>query len=275
MCKVLEVSTSGYYAWLRRRPSTQAQRREEIAHAVVESHKESHGIYGYRKVHADVEAAGLFCSAEMVRRIMREKDLRARCRRRFVTTTDSQHDRPVAPNLLARDFTAEALNQKWVGDITYIPTDEGWLYLAAVLDLCSRRIVGWAMSEQIDAELVCEALNSGLRQRLPGRALLHHSDRGSQYASEAFADVLDLHGIECSMSRRGNCWDNACMERFFCSLKTEWTNHCRYRTREEARQSIFEYIEVFYNRQRRHEALGYLSPEAFEESLEKKIQCAA
>jgi len=275
MCEVLEVSSSGYYAWRDRHPSAQAQRREAVRQAVVESHEGSHRVYGYRKVHADVVERGLLCSAEMVRRVMRAEGRCARHRRRFVITTDSRHDQPVAPNVLAREFAAERPNEKWVGDITYIWTEEGWLYLAAVLDLCSRRVVGWAMSRRIDAALVCEAMHAALRQRLPGGALLHHSDRGSQYASEAFADVLELHGIECSMSRKGNCWDNACMERFFCSLKTEWSNHYRYQTRDEARQSIFEYIEVFYNRKRRHQALGYLSPVAFEEALEEKIQCAA
>lgn len=275
MCEVLEVSPSGYYAWRDRKPSAQARHRERIARAVAKSHQESYGIYGYRKVYEDVVERGLECCRETVRRVMRKQGLWARQRRAFVITTDSGHDRPVAPNVLAREFSAKEPNEKWVGDITYIRTEEGWLYLAAVLDLFSRRIVGWAMSDRIDAELTCRALNAALRQRLPGGALLHHSDRGSQYASEAFAEVMDLHGIECSMSRKGNVWDNSCMERFFCSLKTEWTNHTRYRTREEARQSIFEYIELFYNRKRRHEALGYASPEDFEEAFKGKRRCAA
>lgn len=275
MCRVLEVSTSGYYAWRGRRPSGQARRRERIAKAARESHEASHEVYGYRKVHQDVTEGGERCCPETIRRVMREAGLRAKTRKQYVVTTDSDHGRPVAENVLNQDFKASGPNQKWVADITYVDTEEGWLYVAAVEDLFGRRIVGWAMSDRIDSALVCRALSSAVQQRLPNGPLLHHSDRGSQYASEAFEELLAQTGIACSMSRKGNVWDNACMERFFGSLKTEWTNHHRYRTREEARQSIFEYIELFYNRKRRHQALGYLSPIAFEEAMEGKNQQAA
>ena len=181
-----------------------------------------------------------------------------------MVTTNSNHAHPVADNRLDRDFTAAAPNQKWLADITYIATQEGWLYLAAVLDLYARRIVGWAMSEHIDEGLVTEALHMAIRHRCPGQGLLHHSDRGSQYAAQGYRKVLDQFGIVCSMSRRGDCWDNAAMERFFCSLKTEWVNGSAYPSREAARQDLFKYIEWFYNGRRRHEALGYVSPAEFE-----------
>jgi transposase InsO family protein len=263
-CSVLEVSSSGYYDWRDRKPSAQQQTRQTLEQAVQRSHADSHAVYGYRKVHADLREQNLDCCAESTRRMMKKLGLSAQIRKAFVVTTDSNHAHPVAHNLLERDFTATAPNQKWLADITYIATREGWLYLAAVLDLYARRIVGWAMSEHIDEDLVTEALHMAIRQRCPGQGLLHHSDRGSQYAAQGYQKVLDQFGIVCSMSRRGDCWDNAAMERFFGSLKTEWVNGRVYPTRETAKQDLFKYIEWFYNGQRRHEALGYVSPVEFE-----------
>jgi putative transposase len=264
MCRVLTVSTSGYYGWRRRPPCATQERRATIAQAAARSHRDSRQIYGYRKVHQDLAAAGIACCDETVRRVMRELGLVSRVKRKFVATTDSAHHEPLAPNVLARDFTAEAPNRKWLADITYIPTAQGWLYLAAVLDMFSRRIVGWSMSERIDSNLVVSALAMAVRQRCPEQGLMHHSDRGVQYACGDYQQRLEDVGIVCSMSRRANCWDNAPMESFFGSLKTEWTEGKDYATRAIATQDVFEYIEVFYNRQRRHASLGYVSPAAFE-----------
>lgn len=264
MCTVLRVSAGGYYDWLKRPPSPTRQRRERIAAAVKQSHAASNGIYGYRKVHADLQAADLICCAETVRRQMAESGLKSRRKRRFVVTTDSRHPLPVAPNRLQRDFTTGGLNEKWLADITSIPTREGWLYLAAVEDVFSRRIVGWAMSDRIDTNLVQAALRMAVRQRLPEAGLLLHSDRGVQYASDAYQQNLRDLEIVCSMSRKGDCWDNAMMESFFGNLKTEWIDGKDYQTREEAKMDLFRYIEVFYHRQRRHAALSYVSPVEFE-----------
>jgi transposase InsO family protein len=270
MCHVLQLSSSGYYGWLEHQPSAKQQRRQHILRAIGHSYFESRRIYGYRKVHQDLLEANIVCCEETVRRIMRDIGLYSRVRRKFVLTTDSNHSLAVAENLLDRDFTATTPNQKWVADITYIPTSQGWLYLAAVMDLYSRRIVGWAMNKHIDSALVISAMNMALSQRRPETDLLHHSDRGSQYASDAFQDLLDNNGVVCSMSRKGDCWDNACMESFFGSLKTEWLGDKKYKTRQEAKNDIFKYIELFYNRKRRHAALGYLSPAAYEELYEKE-----
>jgi len=270
MCEVLQVSTSGYYGWLGHSPSAQQQRRERIAQSAARFYFESECIYGYRKVYEDMLEANINCCRETVRRIMRQIGLFSRVKRKFVLTTDSEHAMAVADNLLSRDFTATSPNQKWVADITYIPTLQGWLYLAAVMDLYSRRIVGWAMSERIDSALVLSAMNMAISQRRPEAGLLHHSDRGSQYASEAFQDLLDDNGIVCSMSRKGDCWDNACIESFFGSLKTEWVRDKKYQTREQARDDVFKYMELFYNRKRRHATLGYLSPAAYEELYDKE-----
>jgi len=270
LCKVLGGSRSSFYDWRERPLSERAQRREVIKAAVAESYEESERVYGHRKIHRDVVAMGYVCCKETVRRVMLELELRAQKKKKFVVTTDSDHADPVAPNLLARDFTATEPNQKWVADITYLATDEGWLYLATVMDLFNRQIVGWATSENIDAALVIEALANAVVQQKPEASLLLHSDRGAQYTAEQNQRAMEKHGIVCSMSRRGNCWDNACMERFFGSLKTEWTNHRRYRTRAEATQDVFEYIEIFYNRKRRHATLGYLSPLDFAKQHEAR-----
>ena len=275
MCRVLDVSASGFYDGRDRPASARTQRHQQIAQAAARAYFESHRIYGYRKVYQDLKAEGVDCGEEMVRQVLRENGLHSRIKRKFVTTTDSRHTEPVADNILDRDFSAQRPNEKWVADITYIPTAEGWLYLAAVLDLFSRRIVGWSVSEAIDANLVAAALQQALEQRRPEAGLLHHSDRGVQYASGNYQALLQKGQIVGSMSRKGNCWDNAVMENFFGSLKNEWIQEQVFATRAAAQESLFYYIEVFYNRQRRHAALGYLSPAAYEEQYERARHRAA
>ena len=265
MAAVLDVSTSGFYGWLRRTPSDRDRRREELANAVRESFHRSHDNYGSRKIARDLAEQAVSVCRNTVARLMRALGLRSRAqRRKFVVTTDSSHDSPVASNQLDREFEASRPNEKWVADITYIPTTSGWVYLAAVMDLFSRRIVGWAMSDRIDTALVEAALNNALASRRPSEHLLHHSDRGCQYASSDYRVLLEQHEIECSMSRRGNCWDNSPMERFFGAVKGEWINHQRLTSLEAAHRSVFHFIEIFYNRRRLHQALGYVSPVAYE-----------
>lgn len=276
MCYVLNVSVSGYYAWKRRKPSTQQVRRERLVDAIETFHTDSKGAYGYRKIHEDiVEAFEEPCCLEAVRRIMKSKGLRSTRGRKFVVTTDSNHAMPVAANILNRDFEADTPNQKWVADITYIPTHQGWTYLATVMDLYARRIVGWATSKHIDTALISEALHKAIKERQPGKGLLHHSDRGSQYASKEYRKTLKLFKMKCSMSRTGNCWDNAAMERFFSSLKSEWLRDRIFPTHEAATTAIFEYIETFYNPKRRHQALGYQSPIQYENNMKLRQELAA
>jgi len=264
LCRVLQVSRSGYYAWRGRAPSGTARRRQEIGQAAQESHRDSHGTYGYRRVHRDlVDDHAIACCRETVRRVMAELGLFGRHKRRFVKTTDSNHKEPIAANRLQRDFTATRPDQKWLADITYLRLTEGWLYLAVVLDCFSRRVVGWSLSRRIDAELVCTALEMALRRRCPQSDLVHHSDRGVQYASEALRSLLQREGLTMSMSRQGDPWDNAMMESFFGSLKTEWID-TGYATEAQARMELFKYIEMFYNPTRRHSALDYLSPAEYE-----------
>jgi putative transposase len=268
LCHVLQVSRSGYYAWRDRQPSATVQRRDVIAQAAGQSHGDAHGTYGYRRVHQDlVEDRDIPCSPETVRRVMRDLGLYGKPKRRFVTTTDSNHNEPVAGNLLQRDFAATRPNQKWLADITYIRVAQSWLYLAVVLDCFSRRIVGWSLSRTIDADLVCDALAMALWQRCPQDDLVHHSDRGVQYASQKLREKLTQHHVTMSMSRKGDPWDNAMMESFFGSLKTEWIA-TGYATEEEARMEVFKYIEMFYNPTRRHSALGYVSPAEYERRYE-------
>jgi len=265
VCQVLEVSRSGYYAWRDRPASTRHLRHEELAVKVQAAHADSRRIYGSPRVQKALAAKGERVCPNTVAKIMQEQGLRAKSKRKFVPrTTDSAHDKPIAPNLLDRQFSAEAPNRKWVCDITYIPTDEGWLYMAGVIDLCSRRLVGWSMADHMRTELASDALGMALAGRRPKAGLLHHSDRGVQYASEDYQSLLDGRQITVSMSGKGDCWDNAVMESFWATLKTELVHHEHYRTREEARRSIFEYVEVFYNRKRLHSSLGYVSPETFE-----------
>jgi len=267
-CDVLEVSRSGYYAWRDRPESARAKRREELARKVKAVHDQNRGVYGSPRVFRALKAGGESVCENTVAKVMAEHGIRAKSKKKFVPrTTDGAHEQPVAPNLLGRQFRAPAPDRKWAVDITYVPTDQGWLYLAGVIDLCSRRIVGWSMAGHMRTELVSDALGMALARRRPGAGLLHHSDRGVQYASEDYQYLLRSHGIECSMSGRGDCWDNAVMESFWGTLKTELVNHEHYETREQARASIFEYIEVFYNRQRLHSSIGYLSPEQFEAGL--------
>lgn len=264
-CSALAVSRSGYYAW---RDRQRKRKQEDVQRALIEHihriYKKSRQTYGSPRVHAELRAEGVVCNHKRVARLMRLEGIQGRRKRRKVLTTDSKHAFPVAPNLLNREFEAEGSNEKWVADITYIPTREGWLYLAAVLDLYSRKIVGWAMSPRVTADLVEDALRMALYERQPDRGLLHHSDRGSQYASDQIRRILVANHIEISMSRTGNCYDNAVMESFFGTLKCEWVHHQDYKTRMEASRDIFEYIAGFYNTVRRHSALGYLSPNDFE-----------
>ena len=267
-CDALGVSRSGYYAWLDRPESARAKRREELAAAIARVHGENRGVYGSPRVHQALLAEGESACVNTVADIMQEQEIRAKTKRKFVPrTTDSRHEQPVVGNVLDRQFDAERPNEKWVVDITYIPTGEGWLYLAGVMDLCSRKIVGWSMADHMEATLVSDALRMAIAGRSPGEGLLHHSDRGSQYASDDYMHLLQTHGVEVSMSGVGQCWDNAAMESFWATLKTELVHHERYATRDQARASIFEYMEVFYNRKRLHSSLGYVSPEQFEAGL--------
>lgn len=265
LCRVLGVSRSGYYAWLKRPPSERERADQELAQLIRATHQRSRGTYGSPRIHAELKAQGRKVGRKRVARLMRCDTLAARQRRRFKVTTCALPGRPVAPNVLKQQFSAQCPNEKWLADITYIPTREGWLYLAAVLDVHSRLIVGWAMGSHLTQDLVLQALQMALRHRHPTSLLLHHSDRGSQYTAEAYQKLLRAYDITVSMSGTGNCYDNAMMESFFSTLKTECVTG-PYSTRQEAWQSIFEYIEVWYNRQRRHSSLGYLSPAAFEQA---------
>jgi putative transposase len=275
MCRVLQVSASGYYDSVKHTPCAGQIRRRSIAQAAAHSYFESNRIYGYRKVNQDLRDENILCCPETVRRIMRDIGLYSRIKRKFVVTTDSNHIFKIAKNLIGRDFTSKAPNRKWVADITYIPTKMGWLYLAVVMDLFSRRIVGWAMSENIDSQLVQSAMKMALLHRRPDSRLIHHSDRGIQYASEGYQDLLTANKIVRSMSRKGNCWDNACAESFFGSLKSEWIKDKIYESFGDGKNDVFNYIEVFYNRKRRHASLGYVSPVVYEEMYEMKQEQAA
>lgn len=264
MCRLLEVRRSTYYAWRRRPESRRVKEDRRLLIEIEQSHKASDRNYGSPRVHEDLQELGIRCGRKRVARLMRENGIRAKYARRYKVTTDSDHSEPVAPNLLARRFDVAEPDRVWTADMTYIRTREGWLYLAVIVDLFSRRVVGWSMSSRIDAQLSVTALRRALRSRRPPPGLLHHSDRGSQYACGEYRDMLRDHGMICSMSRRGDCWDNAVSESFFKTLKVERVNDRNYWTREEARTDIIEYIERFYNRKRRHSHLGYLSPVEYE-----------
>lgn len=274
LCEVLGVSRSGYYAWVKRPPSQQAKRDAHLAVEITASHRRSRATYGSPRIHADLKARGLRVGKKRVERLMREEGLEVRRKRRFRSTTDSRHDQPIALNVLDRRFHMELPNTSWVTDVTYIWTLEGWLYLAAILDLCSRRVVGWATSESNDRWLAQEALRKALATRKPSAGLVHHSDRGSPYASEDYRTMLSSNGLIASMSRRGNCWDNAVAESFFGTLKGELVDHEVYATRKEASASIGDYIENFYNVQRRHSAIGNISPMEFELRLQSRNEAA-
>lgn len=274
MCRVLEVSVSGLYDFVARldKPGPRAQRRAALVPRVTEIHDTSRHTYGSPRIYKQLRLEGEAVSEKTVAKVMKDLEIQGKSpRKRRPITTDSDHDQPIADNLLARDFTATGPNQKWAADITYIDTDEGWLYLAVVLDLFSRRVVGWATADHMRADLVCEAMQAALLKRGPQRRsqgrsqdnLIHHSDRGSQYASSQFQQLLEQHDIVCSMSRRGNCWDNAVTESFFGTLKTELDEPMT--TRQAAHMKLFDYIEVFYNRQRLHSSLNYMTPAAYEQ----------
>jgi putative transposase len=266
LCETLEVSPAGYYAWRQRPPSARQQKHDALVVQIRAIHAEVKARYGSPRVHAELAARGHDCCVNTVARLMHDHGIAAKTARKFRCTTDSNHDLPVADNLLDRQFNPSGANETWVADITYIPTREGWLYLAAVEDLYSRRVVGWSMADHMESRLVVDALEMAVQRRLPGEGLLAHSDRGSQYASEHYQLLLGKHGITCSMSRRADCWDNAPMESFFATLKKELVHGADFATRAGARATIFEYSEVFYNGQRRHSSLGYVSPVEYEQS---------
>ena len=268
LCQVFGVSRSGYYAWRTREPSARTMRQAKLVAQIRAEHEASRASYGSPRIQEALVAQGTKCSVNTIAKLMREHGIRSKMARKFrVATTDSAHPHPIAANVLNQEFTRERINEVWVADITYIPTREGWLYLAAVLDLCSRKVVGWATADHLRAELACRALQNALDVRQPSGPLLHHSDRGVQYACDDYQSLLRLNGLTPSMSRTGNCYDNAVMESFFGSLKMELVHHETYATRAQAHQSLFEYLEVFYNRQRLHSSLRYQSPHQFELTL--------
>jgi putative transposase len=271
LCDVLGVSRSGYYAWSRRPEPARARSDAQLKTQIAAAHLKSRSTYGSPRVHAELRGKGLRIGKKRVARLMREEGIKARQKRRFRRTTDSKHTNPIAPNVLERKFETTAPNKAWVTDVTYIATDEGWMYLATILDLFSRRVVGWATSATNDRALALDALEQALRARRPAPGLLHHSDRGSPYASEDYRLALSQRGIVPSMSRTGDCWDNAVAESFFGTLKAELVDYERYPTRAAARASIGDYIEAFYNPARRHSYLDYKSPMEFE----LKVQVAA
>jgi transposase InsO family protein len=264
LCRVMQVSQSGYYAW-RKRPECRRSQEDRVLLVQIKSFfEQSRRTYGSPRIYRDFQESGIACGRRRIERLMHQNGIRPEPVRRFVATTDSKHALPVAQNLLDRQFGAPQADSRWNCDITYVWTREGWLYLAVVLDLFSRKIVGWSMQPSLERGLVLDALEMALAGRRPSEGLLCHSDRGSQYASLDYQSLLQAVGIVCSMSRKGNCWDNAPVESFFATLKRELIHRRQYETREEARTDIFQYIEIWYNRRRRHSSVGYLSPEEFE-----------
>jgi putative transposase len=265
LCKVMEVSRSGFYQHIRSESKKISKEQFAVESATKELFRKSRKTYGARRISDGLKKQGFNVGRHQAGSLMRRMELRVESRRRFKVTTDSKHDHPIAPNHLNREFQVDTPDKVWTSDITYVWTCQGWLYLAVVLDLFSRKVVGWSLQATMTAELVKEALAMAVGRRKPLRGLLHHSDRGSQYASEAYRQELEKNGIIASMSRKGNCWDNAVVERFFRSLKTELTDHNMYLTRAQARRDIIDYIEMFYNSNRLHSYLGYQSPAEFEE----------
>jgi putative transposase len=267
MAKLLNVSRSGYYDWLGRPLSIRAEANQSLATKIKDAFYKGREVYGYRRVHAELKMQAEPCNRKRVAKLMQKHQLKAKTKKRFRVTTDSKHNQPIYENILAREFNPPVPNKFLAGDITYIWTEEGWLFLAVVLDLFSRKVVGWAMGARMTSDLVENALKMAINHRKPTGPILIHSDRGSQYASASYQALLKQFGLTCSMSRKGNCWDNSVSESFFRTLKTELTYHNRYLRREDAIKSVFEYIEVFYNRQRRHSTLGYLSPVDYEAKM--------
>lgn len=270
MCEVLEVSTTGYYDWTRREPGVQTQSNAVLDRQIQEVYRHHKGRYGSPRITDELWDRHVPCSENRVARRMQHLGLRAVQARKFKVTTDSTHDKPVAPDLIQQDFTASGPNQKWVSDITYVWTVKGWLYLAVVMDLYSRAIIGWSMHHRMTQQLVCDALTMALFRRGFPRSVIIHSDRGSQYCSKRYQQLIKQHGLRCSMGRKANCYDNAAMESFFHSLKVELVHREVYSNRQRARISIFEYIETYYNRQRKHSAIGYQIPMLFEQKGKKR-----
>lgn len=267
LCEVLEVSRSGYYSWLEAADRPRARQTAELEVKIAEAHESSRCTYGSPRITAALRACGIVAGRNRVARIMQRQGLRGRQPRRYRRTTDSNHDQPIAPNLLRHRPPPTTPNEVWVADITYIETAEGWLYLAGVLDLCTRRLVGWAMGPTLDTSLPQAALSMALSHRRPPRGLIHHSDRGCQYASEAYRSMLAANGCLCSMSRKANCYDNSAMESFWSSLKQELVYRTRFINRSHASSAIFDYIETFYNRSRLHSSIGMCCPLDFEASF--------
>jgi putative transposase len=272
LCRAMGVTRGGYWSWVRRRPGPRQQADEVLLADIRRVYAEKRRRYGSPRIYGELKKQGVVCGHKRVARLMRENAIRAKHRRKYKPmTTDSDHNLPVAPNILDRKFTRQRPNEVWVADMTSIATDEGWLYLAAIMDLYSRRIVGWAMGDRIDRHLPLRALHMAVQRRQPPRGLLHHSDRGSQYASGDYQKALAQDGMVCSMSRKGNCWDNAPMESWFHTMKVELIQDEVYRSRKEAMAAVFEYMEVFYNRQRAHTGIGGLTPSEIEKLDRRRV----
>ena len=274
MCRVFKVSKSGYYAWLTRKPSRHAREEGRLEVEIKAAHKRTRETCGPERLQRDLKAHGITVGTSRIRRIRKKLGIRCKQVKKFRATTDSNHTLPVAENLLNQQFQAKAPNEVWVSDITYIPTEEGWLYLAGHKDLCTGEVVGYALGDRLTRKLISQSLFMAVRAKRPPRGLIHHSDRGSQYCSNDYRKLLDQFGMRASMSRKGNCYDNAPMESFWGTLKNELVHHRRYKTREEAIKEISEYIEIFYNRQRRQARLGYLSPASYERQFYAGQQAA-
>jgi putative transposase len=274
MSRVFAVSRSGFYAWLKRPPSRKSQSDERLKVAIKAAHELSRETYGVRRLQPELAAGGFAVGRDRIARLRRELGLRCRQKRKFKATTNSNHSLPVAENLLGQTFAPSAPNQVWVTDLTYIPTREGWLYLAGIKDVFTCEIVGYAMGERMTQELTAQALFRAVQQKRPAAGLIHHSDRGSQYCAHDYRKLLDQFGMRASMSRKGNCYDNAPMESFWGSLKNELVHHQRYATRAHAQAAIREYVEIFYNRQRRHSRLGYLAPAVFAQKFSRQAAVA-